>query len=241
MKAVGRICLLWWLAVMPAFGGESELATRFGTVVVQRSTPDSPPDTLAVNGKTAFVAEWQYIGLYQSFALGATEVVLFGVNCGGTGCPNDDLGFLVLSTDQPPRTVVDENFFSYDGTVEPRLAGDRIVVDLGYAEGQRKIAEFDLTGILIRTEQREAEPMDDDGCRWLHEYALDECIQAKELDPACNDPRQYFSGVVERSLSALSNHPAFSMQKFETLCAAACASGAKVSFDEYRKAVCGGR
>lgn len=224
---------------MPASAVESAMTTRFGTVAVQRSTAESPPDTLAVNGNAAFVAEWEYIGLYSLFSLGGTDVVLFGVNCGGTGCPNDNLGFLVLGPGQPPRAVTNENFFSNDGTVAPRLADDRIVVDLGYDAGRRKIAEFDLNDITIRTERQAATPMAADQCQWLYEHALADCVQAKNFDASCSEPRQYFSGVVERSLSALSNHPGFIAAGFDAACAAACTSGEAPQAAQFRSAACG--
>lgn len=217
-----------------------ELPSMQGVIDRERSSPDFPKDTLRVAGKPVFVDEGNYISLYRKFQLGKAEVVLFGVNCGGTGCPNDDLHFLILRQGEKPQVVSTEDFHSVDGTIAPRLEDGKVIVDLGYERGQRKEAALMSDGVVaIHLTPQPVSPMDLDGCKWMHEFSMQECIAAKGSSIIhCESPQEWFSGAMSRGLAALANHPGFVAKNFDAYCKAACRTGKAIAFDPYKAAVC---
>jgi len=226
------------LAFTAAHAEPETIHSAWGVIDVSRSSPESSPDTLRVNGKAVYAEEGMYINLYEKFSLASAEVVLFGVNCGGTGCPNDDLHFLMLGQGHKPDVVSADSFYSLDGTVKPRLDNGRVVVDLGYESGQRKTAQLNAGSLSIRLTPQPVSPMSLENCQWLHEYAMGECVNAKSFDANCEAAEDNFSGVTSRGVAALSNHPGFVEKHFHSACVTACRTGREVPFDRYKTAVC---
>lgn len=240
MFKFGKVILLCLstLVFMPAFAEQESIRTALGVVDVSRSSPESSPDTLGVNGKAVYVEEGMYINLYEKFSLAGAEVLLFGVNCGGTGCPNDDLHFLILQEQKKPDVVSADGFYSLDGTVKPRLDNGELIVDLGYEDGKSKTAELNAGSVLISLAPQPVAPMRFEDCKWLHEYSMSECINAKSFDSNCEAAEENFSGVTSRGVAALSNHPGFAAKPFHSACVTACQTGTAVAFDRYKSAVC---
>ena len=228
------LCLLVFTSVV-CYAGQEKIQTALGTVEVVQSSPDSSPDTIKIGGKVAYVEEGMYMNLRENFSLPNEEVVFFGVNCGGTGCPNDELHFLILSRGEKPKVISNGEFSSSDGTVKPKMKDGKITVDLGYYDGKRKRAELSADKILIHLTPQPVSPMRLEDCRWLYKYSVDECIGAS---PDCENPSNAFSNMVMKGVAAFSNHPGFVSKNFDTVCATACNSGKKISFDEYQKIVC---
>ncbi len=83
---------------------DDTLQTRFGKLEMVRSQPDTPPDTLKLDGKQVFEQEGFYLFLHQYIKRNERDLVLFGSNCGGTACPHSQFYFLLLAPDSEPRS-----------------------------------------------------------------------------------------------------------------------------------------
>lgn len=234
--------LLMLLCSASVNGAEiDELSSRFGKVEVVRSLPDGPPDTISVNGKSIFTQEDFYVGLIEKFELESYDALLFGVNCGGTGCPNDELSFLILTKNEPPKVITSDKFYSLDGTVESESVNGRVVVDLGYDDGRLKRAILNLGKVEVTYSEAAKKPLEKDDCKWLHEYSMNECVAFKQSYGDCQDPWGKFSGVTMRGVAAISNHPGFGGEAFDSSCLKACDTGRSVDFREFEVKICGAK
>lgn len=243
MKLI-RFLMAASLCVLAAFAhADDKMMTRFGQLrVVQSNKEFSQPDKLVLGKRTVMLREMEYISIYQKFEIGNQDVVLVGVNCGGSGCPNDDLSLIVLEANTPPRELTEKNFSSNDGTVKPRLdEQQRLVIDLGFENRKRKVAVYDGTALkvgLLGAGATTTKPMSKGDCEWLYEYGSNSCITAKDSDPGCRDPQSTFPGVTMRGVAAMSNHPGFQGKKFDAACVFSCKTGKQVPYAAFRKEVC---
>lgn len=182
------------------------LTTRFGEVeTVKNSEYVIASDTITVDGKIVYKDEGMLISLMEKFTMGEQDVVLFGTNCGGTACVNDDLHFLVLQAEKPPKVVADPDFISSDGTVKAKISPGRIEVDLGNEGGKSKTAVFDGEKVIIQLASQKKTPLSEKDCKWLFESGVDgQCIAEREEDPTCKSLRiDYFPGAVRRGIAAI--------------------------------------
>lgn len=215
------------------------LKTRFGILRLQSTDKDFPRPDKLVFGKTLLLQqENEFISLYHRFELGNQDVVLVGVNCGGTGCPNDDLSLVVLAAGQVPQLLSDHNFHSNDGTVKPEILQGRMLIGLGFEAGKVKRAVYDGQALKIELSKSTATTLPEKDCKWSHEYIGTACMQASESDPACKDPQSTFPGMIGRGITAIDNHPGFNDKGFERLCWQMCRSGKLVSYDQFKRKVC---
>lgn len=255
-KSRSTVGLTFLLLSFASFAGDTsqfdKLATSLGVVEVIRMpvldeygnpTEDlSLPDTIAVNEKKVFRSEAFYIGLYKSFELSNGVAILFGINPGGSATPVDSLNFLLLRPNRNPVVISKDNFYSANGSIISRQNHDDVIIDLGYENKMKKSALLRDGEITIQLEPVGLIPMKDDDCRWLHEYTLGECIDAKQkYKQDCREFGKDYSGAsvaVMTSITLLSNEPGFVSNALDTICINACNSGKSVDYDQFKKSVC---
>ncbi|HJV07874.1 MAG TPA: hypothetical protein VJ642_11315 [Chromobacteriaceae bacterium] len=239
MKALAPLALA---CLLLAAGSQAEalLKTRYGTLRLVPSDPElGISDTLMLGKRQLWREEAYHLNLYQRFELGTQDVVLLGSNCGGTGCPNDDLSLVVLAPGQGPRIIGHKHFYSNDGTVNPQANGKQLVIDLGFENRKRKLAIYDGSTLKIELAAVTARPLNAADCKWTYEYAAAGCVEAAQSDVSCRSPQDTFPGVTYRGVAAIAHQPGFKTGNFDKLCVNMCKTRQLVNYNTFRKAVCG--
>lgn len=218
------------------------LKSRYGEIKVGKGE-NGRPDALTFKGKLVARHADEFIKLYGLHQMAGRDVVLFGVNCGGSACTNDELSLLVIAPDGGTRLVEDEAFASVDGT-QPKagLVGGKLQIDLGYEKGKSKLAVFDGNSLMIQLKKPEfAGALPKNYCEWIFDSALDDCILAKQENPRCNDPQSTFPQVTARGMRAVDNHPAFKSAVFDEICVHVCKTGRAPRFEGFKDGFCSGK
>lgn len=164
---------------------------------------------------------------------------MVGVNCGGSGCANDDLVIASIDANGKVTFMEDRQLRSSDGTVNISQSGEKLMIDLGYESGKRKRALLQDGSLVISLERPKlTPPLTKIYCEWVYDSALDGCITAKQEDPDCKDPQSTFPMVLVRGLSTVSQHPAFVPEKFADVCRQVCATGRAPRLEPFREGFC---
>lgn len=219
----------------------NQINTIQGTLSIIRSTPDNPPDSISLNGKTIYKEEGYYVNIEHLIKLANAEVVLYSTNCGGSGCGISDYGFLVLLPNTEPKLINHKDFSAYPNDVKVTQEGNIIKVDLGFDQGKRKTAILDKDNLSIQlTASSNTIPVPTEHCEWLYTQALDACIYTKQLDANadCNNAQGTITGGVMRGIIAMSNYPGFVDKAFDQACVASCNNSQKSTYAEFAATVC---
>jgi Tfp pilus assembly protein PilF len=218
--------------------------TRFGKVLIVARRKGGPiPDTMLLNGGTVFQSLGMYLHAHATYAMGDTDVVLFGANGGGVG-EGDALHFLIIGAHGTTKVVATKEFYSADYTIMPRQERNAVVVDLGFEEGKKKIAILRAGKLMVQYVPVGVSPVALEDCTWLHEYSTDECIRFKNLKLDCEQyGRGYPSNgagsvAVMDGARALSNQPGFVSSALGDLCVRMCTTSQPVPFEVFKKTVC---
>jgi hypothetical protein len=240
IQSVACGMLLGFLICTSALAAKVDRAvTRYGTLEVKSGAHESPPDALFLNGKLIYRAENFYLGIYGVYKGSNQDIAVIGVNCGGSGCTNDDLVVATITSRSNIKFIEDKQLHSVDGTVKIAFIGHKLSIDLGYEEGKIKRATFEDGSLVISLERpKSVVPLAKSDCEWIYDSALDGCIMAKQEDPRCQDPQSTFPMVLVRGLSALSQHPAFSSGKFTDVCRQVCATGRAPRLEPFKENFC---
>lgn len=114
------------------------IPTRFGDLVLVRMLDEAFPSTILRNGReedrTAHLLT-KIVGVYE---VGPTDVVLVGVNAGGSD-PEYSLGFLILNFPDKTVAVTEKGFVadSYDSIQTTVHSDGRVVVNFGCRDGRQ--------------------------------------------------------------------------------------------------------
>lgn len=217
---------------------DDTVQTRYGRLEITRSTPDMPPDTLLLDGKQVFQEEAFYLSLHQYITQDQRDLVLFGSNCGGTGCPTDQFHLLSLEKDKAPQTITQDAFSAYPEDLKIRADGKSLIMDMGFAAGKRKTAVLLGNELNIVLEAAPKEFLGDDNCQWLHTDGLTACAEYRDVDPQCTDPQADFTGYLMRGVAGMADYPGFDAAAFTRHCTAACLSGQPVTYETFAKETC---
>ena len=227
-------------ATTAAASKSASVQTRAGKLEVRNGAPDAPPDSLFLKGKLVYRKENFYLGIYGVYKFASSDLVLLGVNCGGSGCTNDDLVIVSVDANGKLAFTEDKQLQSSDGAVIASQSGEKLLLDLGYENGKKKKATFQDGTLLISLERpRATPPLSKSYCEWVYDSALDGCITAKRDDPSCSDPQSTFPMVLVRGLNTVSQHPAFVAEKFSDVCRQVCATGRAPRFEPFKVGFCG--
>lgn len=216
-----------------------QLQTRQGLLSIGRSSAEMPPDTLLLAGKAVHSAEGNYIALHKLFPMGDSDVVLFSSNCGGSGCSENEFGFLVLKPNANPKVVSQKNFFAGIPQVKTRQQGDTIHLQLGYNAGKKTLATYHNEQVSIEYKSLPPQALDADECKWLYDELVKQiCISAKSEDPTCADPEATFTGFAMRGLAGVAEYPGFQAEGFTQQCQQACRTGKTVDYASFSHVAC---
>lgn len=217
---------------------DETLDTRFGKLQITHSKPELPPDSLLLDDKQVFQQEGFYLSLHYYIKQNARDVVLFGTNCGGTACPQDQFHFLLLDNDAEPTVVTHSDFNAMPEDLTLNVDGERLLLDLGFQAGKHKNAVLQGRQLGIELETVPKSFVGEENCRWLYEEALGACKEYQETDANCRDPQASFAGHLTRGVAAVSEHPGFVSESFARRCQIACESAKIVDYPTFAKEVC---
>jgi uncharacterized protein YecT (DUF1311 family) len=216
-----------------------QLQTRQGRLSIGRSSADMPPDTLLLDGKAVHSEEGNYIAMHKLFPIGETDVVLFSSNCGGSGCSENEFGFLVLKPNAAPKVVSQKDFSAGVPQVKTRQQGDTVYLQLGYNAGRKTIATYKDEHVSIDYKTLPPQALEADECKWLYdELVKGVCISVKSDDPTCADPEGTFTGFAMRGLAAVAEYPGFKADGFTQQCKQACRTGKTVDYASFSYVAC---
>jgi hypothetical protein len=217
---------------------DDTLETRFGQLSISSGKPDMPPDSLILDDKQVFRQEGFYLSLHQYIKQNARDVVLFGSNCGGTACPQNQFYFLLLDKDKAPEVITHQDFMADPDDVKLSVDGERLIIDLGFQAGKHKTAVLQGNSFGIELETVPKSFVGEENCRWIYDEALGACKDYKETDPSCRDPQSSFQGYLTRGVTAVGEHPGFVRESFDRRCKIACESAKIVDYPTFAKEVC---
>ena len=217
---------------------DDSVDTRFGKLSISSSKPDASPDTLKLDDKQVFQQEGIYLSLHQSIKQKARDVVLFGSNCGGSACPQNQFYFLVLEPDKAPEVITHRDCIADPDDLKLSVEGERLIIDLGFQAGKHKSAVLQGNKLGIELETVPKSFVGEENCRWLYDEALGACKDSQEADTSCRDPQSSFQGYLTRGVAAVGEHPGFVGEAFERRCKIACESAKIVDYPTFAKEVC---
>jgi hypothetical protein len=211
---------------------------RYGMVRVVRSYEGGPPDELRFMGRKVFLSDGNYIAIHAYFKADGFDAVLFGVNCGGSSCPPDQLYFLILRPDSSPTILTDSQLWSADGKIVPMKERGRVLIDLGFDGGRSKMVEVVGDKLIYHYSSKPRIAMAEEDCEWLFEGSEEGCALHARLASGCeNADEDSLSLRVRNRLNGLSNHPGYVQSQWRESCVNWC-RGKQVKYDDFRRRVC---
>ncbi len=217
---------------------DNALQTRYGKVATARSAPDMPNDSLTLDGKELFRDEGFFVSIQYYIQQDQRDLVLFGVNCGGSSCPESHYQLLILDGQNQPQLVSNEDFYALPGDVSINTSGLNILFDLGFDSGKRKHAVFDGDKLTVTLETVPKEYLGDEKCQWLHTDALSACTEYRDVDPKCAEPQSEFADYLTRGIEGMADFPGFDAEAFDRQCTNACITGKPAPFEAFAREVC---
>ncbi len=224
--------------IQPLSIEDDSVQTRYGKVEITRSAPDMPPDSLTLDGKEMFRDEGFFVSLQSYIQQNGRDLVLFGSNCGGSGCPESHFQFLILDQDTNPLLVSQDDFYALPEDLNIKTDEGKILLDLGFEAGKHKSAVLEGNNLSIVLKTVPKEYLGDEKCQWLHTDALNACMEYRDIDPQCAEPQSEFAGYLMRGVAGMADFPGFDAEAFAHHCSTACNSGQKASFDSFAREVC---
>lgn len=215
-----------------------KLKTRAGLLEIARSDFNSPPDSLALNGKVIFKDEGSYLSLYRVFSFAEHDAVLFASNCGGSGCPMNDFAFMVVKQGAEPTVIKADDFYAYPSAVKTAQDGNTVKLDLGFSGGKRKRATLDGEQVTVRLEDVAPQPLEEAQCKWLYTDIMPACVEARSSNPDCAEPQGSFGGFAMRGVAAASDYPGFVQSGFDQQCQQTCRDGKASDYAVFGGEVC---
>jgi tRNA A-37 threonylcarbamoyl transferase component Bud32 len=224
---------------------ENSVATERGWL---RSTYEAAgQSSLMLEERELLHLEWEYITLHHYFRQAGRELVLLSTIGEGLAYVSikPELQFLVLETTGERRFLKAEAervdigggalFSSYGSPEVVVVDGARIVLDLGFDTGKRKLAELKGDELRVYWEDAARAFLGDETCTMLHGAALQACSDSKSFDETC-DERLGFTGYL-REIYRI-NDPGYNEDRFYSYCRRACRTGKKPAYEEFARSVC---
>jgi tetratricopeptide (TPR) repeat protein len=217
--------------------------TRFGKILIVGTRRGSgEPDTVLFNGQKIFEEPAMYLQVHARSSIGNEDVLVLGVNCGGSGCRYDDLSLLILNEDRQVKVLRTQDFYSEDNSIKAGLKGDEVVIDLGLYKGKRKAAVYGGNEIKIHYTRLPQRPLQAEQCAKLYEIARGCVGLGRSTGITCERSAVGFHGGANSTAWALryvSNEPGFDQELFDAECLNACKTGTLSDYDRFAERLCG--
>lgn len=213
-----------------------QIATRNG--VVRVTGPSYHRDLLAIDGKRVFAGPDDAMELWRAYPVGASDAVLFSTDCSGSTCGQRHFYFLLMKRGSKPLVVTTPDFFTADGAFDLPSGQAEIAIELGFENGLRKWAELKGVHISIHHDPSDARIGVED-CDRIHRMALDNCSREYAPEGRCDDRPPAGSVADMGLLRGLVNAPGFDSAALSATCHAQCTTGVELSFDAFKREVCG--
>lgn len=217
---------------------DNALQTRYGKLETASSAPDMPADSLKLDGKEIFRDEGFFVSIQYYIQQDQRDLVLFGANCGGSGCPESHYQFLILDDNHGSQLVSNEDFYALPGDVSIETNGLQILLDLGFEAGKHKRAVLDGETLKVSRETAPKEYLGDEKCQWLHTDGLTACKEYRDVDPNCAEPQSEFAGYLMRGVAGMADFPGFDAEAFNRHCINTCMTGEPAPFAAFAREVC---
>lgn len=136
------------------------IPTRFGDLVLARKLGEAFPSTILHNGREEGGAPHLLTKIFGVYEIGPTDVVLTGVNAGGSDSEYG-LGFLILKAPDRIVAVTGEGFVadSYDSIQTTVHSDGRVIVGFGCRDGRRFAGILKGENLVVRALTWDDDPM----------------------------------------------------------------------------------
>lgn len=217
-----------------------KLATRFGELTLHSSTDSHAKNEVLLAGKKLYTADSEtYTSIYKVFQRSDSDVVLIGNNCGGSGCVVDALILAILKKDAKPQLIENPFLESYRNEIKFHQTGDTLSLSLGYLAAKLRVAVLNADNtVTTHLVTLPAQALRESDCKWLYDDVLDVCIQTRDEDKTCANPRAAFTGVYMRGMNAILDYPGYNDKNFTDQCSKACQTGKIPAYANFAVAVC---
>lgn len=215
----------------------TRVATNYG-ILELKNGEDGIPDSLILNGKLVYRAADMYLGIKNVFQAQARDIVVLTENCGGSACSDH---FLIASIISRSKVNVLSDGMLDQVYAPPKISfdGETVRFDFGYQDGKRKRAVFrDGQLTIVYVKEKVAKSLPKDRCDYIYDLLQNGCVEFKKSDPTCSAPASNLYMMAQRSVNAISHHPAFKSEQFKTLCLAACKSAQVPLLMNFKKNFC---
>ncbi len=227
-----------WKKTPPSFTSSGDtIQTRAGELKLVGLGPSEHwQDAVLFDNEIVFQAEGTSLQIVRLFEMNDRDVVLIGGNCTGNSpqCGEFELyRFLVLRSGGKIKVIGDpgfndENTSLYDDKVDgkPKIeqVGENIKVHLGFAKGNRKIAELEGENLSIHYAKASVEDskLSPSSCDSLYSAITEECGALPANSCTSAGWRNDLNWRTVDWIDRLSNRPAFNLKAFVEMCVSAC-------------------
>lgn len=218
----------------------ASIATSVGTLKIAIGE-NTTPDSLFLDGELVFQREREQLRFYGQQRRSADEAVLVGSSC-GVSCPTEQLFWILLKAGTKPLIIEDRQFYAYPLDIKILPAeGDKLTVDLGFSQKQRRYADLVEQSLSFRLEPvaENDKALTGDLCTWLHTETLPACINARTTEPDCVSPQTEFPDYIDQRLGMINEYPGYNKDVFDALCVNACAKEDIPDYKTFANTVCG--
>lgn len=175
----------------------------------------------------------QHVNIFAVIDWGDHAAFVISTSCGGSGCVDSYYILSVGKVTAPQLIEIPELYGTLDQT-SISVINRNLVLDFGFRDKMRTIAEFDGKAVKIHSTTLEGAKLPEEACRWLFDVALNNCMNP---NPRCDDTP--WSGVASRGYHSLRQHqPGINASEFEKLCKSVCVSRQGVAYPLFQNMVC---
>jgi hypothetical protein len=114
--------------------------TRYGSVEVKQSAGDNTKFQITFKGRKIHEYEGEGVEIKNAFQVGDKDLLVLGVNSGGSGCPSQ---YVIIEVSGPNSYVVSDEFGSCSD-LDPKIAvtNGRLIVEMpSYYSAEGEVSE----------------------------------------------------------------------------------------------------
>jgi len=234
------LCFVSMGASNDAMSGEQSIETEMGLMQITRP-PGRTADTVIMNGKVIFESPWNHVHFYDYFHTSDSITALFGANCGGSGCPEDALYFVIITKDREPLTITNKSFHGRPSTDDINIVDGIITVYLGYENKQMKYARLVKNKVAISYKEPDTFSLTDKNCAYLFKV-LEQCMQFNKTRKECADLSNGYGSFARGTMTSLNyfskDQPGFNEVIFKQYCNESCGTQSLPEYANFKDNTC---